>query len=92
MAQRRGNQDASSNVCDTVNAISKSSVITKHRMNHRGKTMPNEIATGEDPKFDISKASETEAEKRLDRAAEEAAEKAEKTEQNYDQGHGIFTK
>jgi hypothetical protein len=54
--------------------------------------MPNEIATGEDPKFDISKASETEAEKRLDRAAEEAAEKAEETEQNYDQGHGIFTK
>ncbi len=54
--------------------------------------MPNEIATEEAPKFDISKAPESEAVKRLDRAAEEAAEKAEKTEQNYDQGHGIFTK
>jgi hypothetical protein len=46
----------------------------------------------EKPKFDISESSETQAEKRLERAADEAAGKAERTEQQYDQGHGIFTK
>jgi len=46
--------------------------------------MPNEIDNQPTPKFDISQASETLAEKRLDRAAEECAEKAERTEQRYD--------
>jgi len=54
--------------------------------------MPDQLESRETPKFDISKASETVAEKRLDRAAEESAEKAEKTEQRYDSEHDIFTK
>jgi hypothetical protein len=54
--------------------------------------MPNESDNQNTPKFDIEKTSETQAEKRLDRAAEEAAEKAGKAEQSYDQDHNIFTK
>ena len=54
--------------------------------------MSNQIENQDKPKFDISKSSETQAEKRLERAADEAAEKAERTEQQYDEGHGIFTK
>jgi hypothetical protein len=54
--------------------------------------MPDQLESHETPTFDISKASETLAEKRLDRAAEESAERAEKTEQRYDREHDIFTK
>ena len=36
--------------------------------------------------------SETGEDKRLDRIAEQAAEKAGKTEKHYDQDHDIFTK
>jgi hypothetical protein len=54
--------------------------------------MPNESENQETLKSEISKASETQAEKRLDRAAEASAEKAGKREQRYDQDHGIFTK
>ena len=54
--------------------------------------MPEQDKRQETPEFDISKASETLAEKRLDRATKEAAEKTGRTEQHYDQDHSIFTK
>lgn len=44
------------------------------------------------PKQDSARPAETPDEKRLDRAADEAAEKAGKTEQRYDRDHNIFTK
>jgi hypothetical protein len=44
------------------------------------------------PMPENSKSVETPADKRLNRAAEEAAEKAGKTEQRYDRDHNIFTK
>ena len=40
---------------------------------------------------DVS-ASETTNEKQLDRIADEVAERAERTEERYDQDHDIFTK
>jgi hypothetical protein len=52
----------------------------------------NERDNQQTPKFDMSQASETLAEKRLDRAAEESADKAERTERRYDQDHSIFSK
>ncbi len=54
--------------------------------------MANEISKQETPNVDQSKASKTAADKRLDRAAEEAAERAGRTEQHYDRDHSIFTK
>jgi len=54
--------------------------------------MSTQTDSQENPKLDVSKTSETQAQKRLDRAAEEAAEKGEKTEQRYDRDHNIFTK
>jgi hypothetical protein len=42
-----------------------------------------------DEEFHTSKSGEN---NRLDRAAEEAAEKASRTEKRYDQGQEIFTK
>jgi hypothetical protein len=56
------------------------------------KTMANQIDSQETPKVDQSKTSETAADERLDRAAEESAEKAGRTERLYDRDHGIFTK
>jgi hypothetical protein len=52
------------------------------------------------PKTDIEKPSSTDEfntsktgqDNRIDRTAEEAAEKAGKTEKRYDQDHDIFTK
>lgn len=44
------------------------------------------------PKQDNSPIDETPEGKRLNRAADEAAEKAGKTEQRYDRDHNIFTK
>jgi len=54
--------------------------------------MANQIDCQETPKVDQSKTSETAADERLDRAAEESAEKAGRTERLYDRDHGIFTK
>ena len=54
--------------------------------------MANQIDSQGTPKVDQSKALETPADERLDRTAEEAAEKAGRTEQRYDSSHGIFTK
>ena len=59
---------------------------------NRDKAVPSESDNQQTPKFDMSQASETLAGKRLDRAAEESAAKAERTEQHYDQDRGIFTK
>ena len=56
------------------------------------KTMANQIDCQETPKVDQSKTSETAADERLDHAAEDAAEKAGRTERLYDRDHGIFTK
>ena len=50
------------------------------------------LTAKETPKVDQSKTSESAADERLDRAAEEAAEKAGRTERLYDRDHGIFTK
>lgn len=54
--------------------------------------MANQIDSQGTPKVDQTKAPEIAANERLDRAAEEAAEKAGRTEQHYDGDHGIFTK
>lgn len=54
--------------------------------------MANQIDSQGTPKVDQTKASETAANERLDRAAEEAAENAGRTEQRYDSSHGVFTK
>jgi hypothetical protein len=65
----------------------------KPTKNHKEiKAMANEISKQETPNVDQSKASKTAADKRLDRAAEEAAERAGRTEQHYDRDHSIFTK
>jgi hypothetical protein len=53
--------------------------------------MPSETKIPPPPKQDDSSASET-ADKKLDRIADDAAKKAGKTEQNYDEGRNIFTK
>jgi hypothetical protein len=54
--------------------------------------MATHIDNSDTPRPDNSKDAEIPADKRLDRAADEAAEKAGKTEQRYDRGHDIFTK
>jgi hypothetical protein len=53
--------------------------------------MPNQIGSEEAPKFDISKASETEAGERLARAVKKAAKEASKIEQRYDQDRNVST-
>jgi hypothetical protein len=42
--------------------------------------------------MDDFRTSKTGEDNKLDRAAEEAAEKSSKTEKRYDKDHGIFTK
>jgi hypothetical protein len=54
--------------------------------------MPTQAENANIPNHDNAKPAENSEKKRLDRAANEAAEKAGKTEQRYDQGHNIFTK
>ena len=48
--------------------------------------------TGRPTQKDPAKPSETPDDKKLDRIADEAAERAGKTEQRYDKDHDIFTK
>jgi hypothetical protein len=55
------------------------------------KTMGSRIDNTPGPQEDLS-ASETTNEKQLDRIADELAERAERTEQRYDQDNDIFTK
>jgi hypothetical protein len=53
--------------------------------------MSSRIDNTPGPQEDLS-TSETTNEKQLDRIADELAERAERTEQRYDQDNGIFTK
>jgi len=53
--------------------------------------MPTQADNTDTLERDNSKPAEIQGEKRLDRAAGEAAEKAEKTERRYDRDHSIFT-
>jgi hypothetical protein len=52
----------------------------------------NETKIDQAPSTEKFPATRTEEEKKIDRTAEAAAEKAGKTERHYDQNHGIFTK
>jgi hypothetical protein len=54
--------------------------------------MPNETHVEKPSSTDEFQTSKTGEDERLDRTAEEAAEKAGKTEKRYDQDHDIFTK
>jgi hypothetical protein len=55
--------------------------------------MPDTLENkGRPTKKDPSKPSETSDDKKLDRIADDAAERAGKTEQRYDEDHNIFTK
>ena len=54
--------------------------------------MPNETHVETPSSTHEFPTSKTGEDKRLDRTAEEAAEKAGKAEKRYDQGHDIFTK
>jgi hypothetical protein len=53
---------------------------------------PNEANIEKPSSLDEFHTSKTGEDKKLDRLAEQAAEKAEKTEKRYDQNHDIFTK
>jgi hypothetical protein len=54
--------------------------------------MSKQTENRDTPQLDVKKNSQIAEEKGLDRAAEESAEKAEKTEQRYDSEHDIFTR
>jgi hypothetical protein len=54
--------------------------------------MPNETHVETPSSTDEFQTSKTGEDKRLDRMAEEAAEKSGKAEKRYDQNHDIFTK
>jgi hypothetical protein len=55
--------------------------------------MPDKLGNASTPtRKDPSKTSETSDDKKLDRIADDAAERAGKTEQRYDEDHDIFTK
>jgi hypothetical protein len=54
--------------------------------------MPNQTNPEKQSSTDEFHTSKTGEDKKLDRTAEQAAEKAGKTEKRYDQDHDIFTK
>lgn len=54
--------------------------------------MPDQTETPEIPRQDGSDTAPTGKEARLDRVAKEAASRAVKRQQRYDQEHNIFTK
>ena len=54
--------------------------------------MPNQSEKSETPTPSDTKTLEKQVDKRLERDADEAAERALKTEQRYDKDHNIFTK
>jgi hypothetical protein len=58
----------------------------------RADTMPSEANIEKSPTTEEFHTSKTEENNKLDRAAEESAEKASKTEKRYDRDHDIFTK
>jgi len=53
--------------------------------------MPEQIENPEEIKTENGTVSDAAAQKRIERVAEEAAEKASHTEQDYDKGHQIFS-
>jgi hypothetical protein len=54
--------------------------------------MPEQFENPEATKLEDETVSDAAAEKRIDRVAEKAAEKASHTVQNYDKDHTIFSK
>jgi hypothetical protein len=54
--------------------------------------MPNQTRIEKPPSTEDLHTAKTEQDKQIDRTAEQAAEKASKTEKRYDQDHDIFTK
>jgi hypothetical protein len=54
--------------------------------------MPNQSNIEKQPSTEEFHTSKTGEDKKIDRTAEQAAEKAGKTEKRYDQDHDIFTK
>jgi hypothetical protein len=54
--------------------------------------MSNQADKTKAPEVDTSNTLETPADERLDRIADEAAQKAERTEKRFDSDHDIFTK
>jgi hypothetical protein len=59
----------------------------------RGRTiMPEQFENPEVIKLENETASDASAEKRIELLAEKAAEKASRTEHDYDQGHQIISK
>jgi len=55
-------------------------------------TMTEQSTNSEKEKIEDGSDSDVAIQKRLDRVAERAAEKASHTEQSYDQDHSVFTK
>jgi hypothetical protein len=58
----------------------------------RETTMPEQFENPEVTKVEEETASDASGEKRIERVAEKAAEKATKTERQYDKSHPIFSK
>ena len=54
--------------------------------------MPEQFENPEATKLEDKTVSDASAEKRIERVAKKAAEKASKTEQRYDKDHNIFSK
>jgi hypothetical protein len=54
--------------------------------------MPEQFENSEATKLEDKTVSEASAEKRVEQLAKKAAEKASKTEHNYDKAHSLFTK
>jgi hypothetical protein len=54
--------------------------------------MPNQSRIEKPPSVEEFHTAKTGQDKKIDRTAEQAAEKASKTEKRYDQDHDIFTK
>jgi hypothetical protein len=54
--------------------------------------MPNQTRTEKPPSTEEFHTAKTGQDKKIDRTAEQAAEKAGKTEKHYDRDHDIFTK
>lgn len=54
--------------------------------------IPSETKIDQTPGTEKYPVVRTEEDKKIDRTAEEAAEKASKTEKRYDRDHNIFTK
>jgi len=54
--------------------------------------MPEQIKNSEATKLEDQAISDVSAEKKIERVAENAAEKASKTENDYDKDHSLFSK